>query len=98
LILQPLVENAIKYGVSRTSSPVQIRITARADGDLLHINVTDNGDQPPGDADRGSGIGLANVRDRLTARFGDQGRIAYGPREGGGFSVLITLPIIRQSC
>ncbi|OHC91034.1 MAG: histidine kinase [Sphingomonadales bacterium GWF1_63_6] len=98
LILQPLVENAIKYGVSRTSSPVEIRITARADGDLLHINITDNGDQPPGEADRGSGIGLANVRDRLTARFGDQGRIAYGPREGGGFSVLITLPIIRQSC
>ena len=98
LILQPLVENAIKYGVARATRPVQIRITARADGDLLHINVTDNGDQPPGDADRGSGIGLANVRDRLTARFGDQGRIAYGPREGGGFSVLITLPIIRQSC
>ena len=98
LILQPVVENAIKYGVSRTSSPVEIRITAREDGDLMHINVTDNGDNPPSDGDRGSGIGLANVRDRLTARFGDQGRIVYGPRETAGFAVLLTLPIIRRGC
>lgn len=98
LILQPLVENAIKYGVSRTSSPVTITITAREDGDLIHIAVTDDGDNPPTDADAGSGIGLANVRDRLTARFGDQGRIVYGPREGDGFSVLLTLPIIRRGC
>lgn len=98
LILQPLVENAIKYGVSRTSSPVEIRITAREDGDLMHIAVTDDGDNPPGRSDSGSGIGLANVRDRLTARFGDQGQIVYGPREGKGFSVLLTLPIIRRGC
>ena len=98
LILQPVVENAIKYGVSRTSSPVEIRITAREDGDLMHINVTDNGPNPPSAADRGSGIGLANVRDRLTARFGDRGRIVYGLREAGGFSVLLTLPIIRRGC
>ncbi|MBZ9649699.1 histidine kinase [Sphingobium sp. 3R8] len=98
LILQPLVENAIKYGVSRTSSPVEIRITAREDGGLMHIAVTDDGDNPPSLSDSGSGIGLANVRDRLTARFGDSGRIAYGPREGDGFSVLLTLPIIRRGC
>ncbi|MCI4589056.1 histidine kinase [Sphingobium sp. BYY-5] len=98
LILQPVVENAIKYGVSRTSSPVEIRITAREDGDLMHINVTDNGNNPPSETDRGSGIGLANVRDRLTARFGDQGRIVYGPREAEGFAVLLTLPIIRRGC
>ncbi|MFD1107431.1 sensor histidine kinase [Sphingobium olei] len=98
LILQPLVENAIKYGVSRTSSPVTIAITAREDGDLMHIAVTDDGDNPPGPGDAGSGIGLANVRDRLTARFGEQGRIVYGAREGDGFSVLLTLPIVRKGC
>ena len=98
LILQPLVENAIKYGVSRTSSPVTITITAREVGDLLHLTVSDNGDKPPSDADRGSGIGLANVRDRLSARFGAAGRIVYGPREGGGFTVDLTLPIIRRGC
>ncbi|WP_375196170.1 sensor histidine kinase [Sphingobium sp.] len=98
LILQPLVENAIKYGVSRTPSPVTITIAAREDGGLLHLTVSDNGNKPPQGADAGSGIGLANVRDRLTARFGEQGRIDYGPRPGGGFTVRLTLPIIRRSC
>ncbi|MFZ2998269.1 sensor histidine kinase [Sphingobium sp.] len=98
LILQPLVENAIKYGVSRTSSPVTITITAREVGDLLHLTVSDDGDKPPSHADRGSGIGLANVRDRLSARFGAAGRIVYGPREGGGFAVDLTLPIVRRGC
>ena len=98
LILQPVVENAIKYGVSRTAQPVELRITAREDGDLMHINVTDDGPNPPGQGDGGSGIGLANVRDRLTARFGDRGRIVYGPRDAGGFAVLLTLPIIRRGC
>jgi len=64
---------------------------------MLRLSVTDNGDKPPSGADAGSGIGLANVRDRLTARFGDQGRIDYGPRIGGGFTVDLTLPIIRRS-
>src|SRR3546814_8687700 len=54
LILQPLVENAIKYGVSRTSSPVAIAIEARAEEGMLHISVTDNGDKPPREADAGS--------------------------------------------
>lgn len=98
LILQPLVENAIKYGVSRTASPVRITIAAREEADMLHLSVTDDGDQPPGAATGGSGIGLANVRDRLHARFGDAGRIDHGPREGGGFAVRLTLPIIRRRC
>ncbi len=98
LILQPLVENAIKYGVSRTSRPVTLTIRAWEEEGLLQISVTDDGDMPPSDADRGNGIGLANVRDRLAARFGDQGLIAYGPRDGGGFVVRLTLPIVRQGC
>ncbi len=98
LILQPLVENAIKYGVSRTSSPVTIRISATAQAEMMEIEVSDDGDQPPSEADRGSGIGLANVRDRLIARYGDGGRIVYGPREAGGFAVRLTLPIFRRGC
>ncbi|MCP1470456.1 sensor histidine kinase YesM [Sphingobium sp. OAS761] len=98
LILQPLVENAIKYGVSRTSSPVTIVIRARGEEGMLHLTVTDNGDKQPSASDGGSGIGLANVRDRLAARFGDMGQIAYGPREQGGFSVRLSLPITRRGC
>lgn len=97
LILQPLVENAIKYGVSRTSSPVTITIAAREEGGQLHLFVTDNGDKPPSDADGGNGIGLTNVRDRLHARFGDEARIDYGSRAEGGFAVHLTLPMIRRS-
>jgi two-component system LytT family sensor kinase len=98
LILQPLVENAIKYGVSRTSKPVTITIAAREADDMLHISVSDDGDMPPGTRDGGSGIGLANVRDRLMARYGEDGLIAYGPGEAGGFAVHLTLPIVRGNC
>ena len=98
LILQPLVENAIKYGVSRTSRPVTITIAAREREGMLHVSVIDDGDVPPGEGDGGSGIGLANVRDRLTARFGEDGLIAYGPRQEGGFAVHLTLPIVRRGC
>ncbi|HKT75679.1 MAG TPA: histidine kinase [Sphingobium sp.] len=96
LILQPLVENAIKYGVSRTSSPVTIAIAAREEADMLHLSVTDDGDQPPSRADRGNGIGLANVRDRLVARFGDRAGIDHGPRPDGGFAVHLRLPMVRR--
>lgn len=98
LILQPLVENALKYGVSRTSKPVTITIAARQEDDMLHICVSDDGDMAPGAHDGGNGIGLANVRDRLMARYGEDGLIAYGPREEGGFAVHLTLPIVRQGC
>ena len=96
LILQPLVENAIKYGVSRTSRPVTISIAAHQEGAMLHLSVTDDGDQPPRSTDAGNGIGLANVRDRLNARFGDQARIDYGPVDGRGFAVRLTLPLIYR--
>ena len=98
LILQPLIENAIKYGVSRTSRPVTIMVRAWEEEGLLQISVSDDGDKPPTEADKGNGIGLANVRDRLTARYGDQGKIDYSPREGGGFVVRLTMPIIRKGC
>ena len=96
LILQPLVENAIKYGVSRTSRPVTIRIAARQDGPMLHLIVTDDGVQPPGAAEGGNGIGLANVRDRLHARFGRRARIDHGPAGDSGFAVRLILPLIRR--
>ncbi len=98
LILQPLVENAIKYGVSRTPRPVTIAIFAREEDDMLMVSVRNDGDVLPQDHDRGSGIGLANVRDRLAARFGANGRINARPLDGGGFIVELTLPIVRRGC
>ena len=98
LILQPLVENAIKHGVSQTNRPVLIEIVAaEADGRLI-LTVTDNG---PGqamdrDEDQPGGIGLANVRDRLAARFGEQSSMTHGPTPDGGFSVRLILPLVRH--
>jgi len=102
LILQPLVENAIKYGVSRSREPVTIRIQAREDSAGLMITVADNGrpvdggDLPATEA--GTGLGLRNVRDRLAARFGTEAQCRWGPLPGGGFGVTLTMPVVRNGC
>ncbi len=91
MILQPLVENAIKYGVSRANRPVTIRIAAtRADG-MTQISVTDDGDAITGGAKHGVGIGLANVRDRLEARYGTRGRLVTQQGGSGGYAATITI-------
>ena len=97
LILQPLVENAIKYGVSRAKEPVTIRIAAREDSHGLVLSVEDDG-EPLGDDVKlhGAGVGLKNVTDRLKARFGDEAACRYGPLANGGFGVTIFMPLIRN--
>lgn len=99
LILQPLVENAVKYGVSRARRPVTIRIRAREDSDGLVLSVEDDGD-PMTENDRiaGTGVGLRNVRERLAARFGGDSRCRWGPLPDGGFSVTLFLPLNRNAC
>ena len=104
LILQPLVENAVKYAVSRSRRAVTIRIAAWQDASGLSIAVEDDGDpvdpaQRDADAaDAGTGVGLRNVRDRLTARFGDLATCRWGPRPAGGFAVTLTLPLVYDGC
>lgn len=98
LILQPLVENAIKYGVARATRPVTIRIAARELDGSLHLTVSDDGDVIPSAQDKGSGIGLANVRDRLDARYGSAARIEWHSPFEGGFVVDLTLPAVRHDC
>lgn len=97
MILQPLVENAVRYGVAATKRPVTVTIAARAESGCLVLTVEDDGpeqgnDRPNG-AEHGFGIGLANVRDRLAARFGDAASIASGPREDCGWRAMIRLPL-----
>jgi hypothetical protein len=100
LILQPLVENAVKHGVSRSTRPVTILIRARErDGHLVltveNSTVAEPCDQRPPD---GTGVGLRNVRDRLAARFGDEGRCAWAAPGPGRFEVELSLPIVRNGC
>ena len=99
LILQPLVENAIKYGVSAARRPVTIRIAARAEAGLMTIVIADDGNGAKGKTPGGGGgIGLANVRDRLIARFGEAAAIMTETPPEGGFRVTLTLPEIRNGC
>jgi signal transduction histidine kinase len=96
LILQPLVENAIKYGVSRTTRPVELRISAKAEGDILILSVLDDGEAVDPDHVGGNGIGLANVRDRLEARYKSAARLDTQAIAGGGFVANLRLPLSRR--
>ncbi len=98
LILQPIVENAVKHGVARSRRPVTITIAARADGDRLRISVVDDGEalggrlgtgrsDPPG-----TGTGIRNVCDRLAARFGELAACSHGAVPGGGYRVDLAMP------
>lgn len=96
MILQPLVENSVKYAVAATQRPVTISVEARREGGQLVIAVHDDG---PGEREglavrktEGCGIGLVNVRDRLRARYGEAATISYGIQPDGGFATVLRLP------
>ena len=95
LILQPVVENAIKHGVARSSAPGTVTIRARASNGSLHLTVEDDANGKI-DSLRPAGVGLSNVRQRLAARFDGAASCNYGPRDGGGFRVDLTMPLLRD--
>jgi two-component sensor histidine kinase len=93
MILQPLVENSVKYAVAVTQRPVTIAIEARREGGELVILVSDDGPGIAEGAARGCGIGLVNVRDRLRARYGEAASLESGKRPGGGFYTVLRMPL-----
>jgi two-component system, LytTR family, sensor kinase len=101
LILQPIVENAIKHAVSVTRDKVELRIAAREAGPgRFTIEVSNSGGGRPaqarnGNGMAGTGVGIANVCQRLTARFGTLANCEYGPTADGGYRVVLTLPLDR---
>jgi two-component system, LytTR family, sensor kinase len=97
LILQPIVENAIKHGVARTPATVTLTISARDEDGLLRITIENDHGPPRSAADAdgsGTGVGLANVRERLFARFGAESACEQESLPGGGFRVTIKMPLI----
>jgi hypothetical protein len=97
LILQPIVENAVKYGVAKSRKSVAVRISAHEEAGRLHIKVKDDGEIPAEDlADGGTGVGLRNVCDRLTARYGPRAGCLHGPDPEGGYTVHIYMPVVRH--
>lgn len=97
LILQPLVENAIKYGVSRSGRPVTLTIKAEQINDMLVIHVIDDGEAIGPEKESGSGIGLANVRDRLEARYRSAAKLHTQVLDKGGFVATLTLPLSHRT-
>ncbi|ODT01075.1 MAG: histidine kinase [Erythrobacter sp. SCN 62-14] len=92
MILQPLVENSVKYAVSAVTRPVTITVSAREELGELVITVSDDGPGLPKGSEHGLGIGLANVRDRLQARFGPSVGFASGAANGG-YRTEIRIPL-----
>jgi signal transduction histidine kinase len=92
LLLQPLVENAIIHGIARRLQPGRVTITARPAGGCLHIEIEDQGGTaPPRPA--GSGIGLANVRERLRCLYGDDFSLHRQQLDSGDTRVQVHLPL-----
>jgi two-component system LytT family sensor kinase len=97
MILQPLVENAVKYAVAPTRKPVTVTIAAREEYGRLVVEVSDNGPGAPHGGKPGFGIGLANVRDRIAARYGEEASLTAGPDADGGWRAVLRLPLERHA-
>jgi LytS/YehU family sensor histidine kinase len=99
LILQPIVENAIKYAVSPARDKVILRITAREiDPARLHVEISNSSTTTltPDARPDGTGVGLTNVSQRLAARFDGDASCEFGPTADGGYRVAMTLPLNRS--
>jgi len=97
-ILQPLVENAIRHGLSGRSAAGRIQISANVHQGTLIVRVSDNGVGLDGAApSSGRGIGLANVRDRLAILYGDDDRLRLASSETGGAVAELTIPVRRRN-
>jgi sensor histidine kinase YesM len=107
MLLQPLIENAIKYAVGSQEEGAQITLSAQLIGSRLRITVSDTGpglpnrgqtaSLPPVSHDRRSGVsstgvGLTNIRDRLAQAYGEDHRFEIRTPAEGGFTVVIELP------
>jgi two-component system, LytTR family, sensor kinase len=96
LLLQPLIENGIKYAVTPQEEGADISLDVRRHIDRVRITVSDTG--PGADsqyhvrAAQSTGVGLANIRDRLAQAYGDNQRFETQSETTGGFRVFIEIP------
>jgi len=95
MILQPLVENAVRHGIARRAEGGRVEVVARRDGGALLIEVCDNGPGFPDgwDVDAATGVGLANTRERLRWMYGDGQRLEARNAPDGGAIVSIRIPV-----
>ena len=93
MLLQPLLENAVKHGIEPKLGGGRVRMTAWRKADRLHLEVSDDGGGFNPDAStQGQGTGLDNVRARLAALYGDAGRLTLATNAAGGVTASLELP------
>jgi two-component system LytT family sensor kinase len=99
LMLQPIVENAIRHGIAPRSSRGRIEIQAKRDNGMLQLSVRDNG---PGiskskkkEISKRSGLGLSNTRERLIQLYGDNHRFELMNAPEGGLIVILEIPVLE---
>jgi hypothetical protein len=92
LILQPIVENAVKHGIAKRRQGGVIRISASRREEVLTLSVCNDGPALEAEELGGSGIGSANVRSRLKNLYGDAFRYTMGNAQAGGVEVLVSVP------
>jgi LytS/YehU family sensor histidine kinase len=97
LILQPLVENAIKHGVSRIMGVGRIDLSARRTAGRVVLAVRDNGPGLSGYRPAAEGVGLRNTRQRLLQLYGTDQSLILRPAEGGGLVAEVALPYHTRS-
>jgi signal transduction histidine kinase len=95
LLWQPVLENAIRHGVTPLAGRGRIVITSRREAEDLVLEIRDNGrGLPPGGAPR-QGVGLRNVRERVEQLYGPRARFVLSPALGGGTAATLRLPFIH---
>ncbi|MDH4062925.1 MAG: histidine kinase [Acidobacteriota bacterium] len=99
MLLQTLIENAVKHGVAQTRGPGRIEVMVRTAGQDLTVEVRDNGPGPAAEgasSSEGEGFGLRSVRERLAGHFGDRARLSLLRDEASGMTIArITMPVAR---
>jgi LytS/YehU family sensor histidine kinase len=95
LILQPLVENAIRHGLSGHATDGQIRIAAASSDGMLELTVSDNGAGLCTDAS--TGVGLSNTRSRLQLLYGRRHSFELSAAPGGGVMARIVIPLVSEA-
>jgi two-component system, LytTR family, sensor kinase len=93
LLLQPLVENAIKHGIGRRAAGGAVRISGEREGGELRLRIYNDGPGSPVDLQAArTGVGIGNLRTRLQILHGGVSRLELRQIDGGGIEVLVTLP------
>ena len=97
LILQPIAENAVRYGVAGTTGPARIVVCAQVREGALILEVQDSGPGFGALGQHGHGVGLDNVRARLEQLYGSAGTLTLENADEGGARVTLTLPLRREA-